>query len=264
VVNTHVGFVGFSGYFDENINLRTGTQTHSMSSGVGSYILFVVMQLITEASVAPNKQGPGVLLVRRNEQPMPKDEATNNSFPVLHLDGHDIETSRTVPSTYTDGDLRLLRRPKPGDVCTIQYRCFILESIYNGQQIQRRHRLVDTTKGFDESSGDISLCSIQDASKIPSRPPLEFEIGKGSVIRGLEVAVQRMLPLEDTVYEVILPYSYAYGHRGHLPEIPPKSDLLFEIKLTKIDYKDKSAKGNCGGWFKGIREMVERFWRSAT
>jgi hypothetical protein len=187
--------------------------------------------------------GPGIILIKKKRPPAAKD-------------GHVLET---VSSTYADGDISLLC-PKPGDVCTIQYRCFILESTQNGPQQQRR-RLVDSTKGFDEPAGDLSNNLLHSNNSRTSRPPLVFEIGKGSVVRGLEVAVQRMLPLRDIVYEVILPYSYAYGHRGHLPEIPPRTDLLLQVILEKIHYKN--TKDHRGGWFEGFREMVERFWNSA-
>jgi FKBP-type peptidyl-prolyl cis-trans isomerase len=219
------------------------------------------MQRVPESSVMPNKQGPGIILIRKKRQHAPKDGSTNNipvSRNVLPPDGPGMETTGAVPSTSLDGFI-ILQCPKPGDVCTIQYRCFILESTQNGQHQQPR-RFVDVTNWVGDPAQVLTNSLLQD--NIPRHATLEFEIGKGTVIRGLEVAVQHMLPLEDTVYEVILPHWYAYGHRGHMPEIPPKTDLLFEIKLQKIHYKN-SKRQRCG-WFEGMREMIGRLWSSAS
>jgi FKBP-type peptidyl-prolyl cis-trans isomerase len=66
--------------------------------------------------------------------------------------------------------------------------------------------------------------------------PLEFEIGKGDVIRGLEVAVQRMVP--GQVVEVVCPHMFAYGDRGHPPEIPPRATLCLVVELLEVLYNN--------------------------
>ncbi|OEU22854.1 hypothetical protein FRACYDRAFT_233018 [Fragilariopsis cylindrus CCMP1102] len=43
--------------------------------------------------------------------------------------------------------------------------------------------------------------------------PLEFEIGRGDVIRGLEVGVQRMYV--GDIIEITIPHLFAYSERGH-------------------------------------------------
>lgn len=63
--------------------------------------------------------------------------------------------------------------------------------------------------------------------------PFEFELGAKHVIQGLEVALQRM-SLGQLV-EVTIPHLYAYGQRGHPPEIPSKSTLIFQLELLAID-----------------------------
>jgi FKBP-type peptidyl-prolyl cis-trans isomerase len=51
----------------------------------------------------------------------------------------------------------------------------------------------------------------------------------------LEVAVQRMST--GQLVEVTIPHLYAYGQRGHLPEIPPRSTLIFRLELVEIIVK---------------------------
>eukprot|EP00531_Pseudo-nitzschia_arenysensis_P020575 CAMPEP_0116121954 /NCGR_PEP_ID=MMETSP0329-20121206/3963_1 /TAXON_ID=697910 /ORGANISM="Pseudo-nitzschia arenysensis, Strain B593" /LENGTH=400 /DNA_ID=CAMNT_0003615783 /DNA_START=1 /DNA_END=1203 /DNA_ORIENTATION=+ len=63
-------------------------------------------------------------------------------------------------------------------------------------------------------------------------PALEFEIGAGEVIRGLEVVVQRMV--EGEIVEATIPHLYAYGYKGLYPRIAPKSDLYFVVKLERV------------------------------
>ena len=64
---------------------------------------------------------------------------------------------------------------------------------------------------------------------------LQFEVGARHVIQGLEVAIQRMS--KGQVAEVTIPHLYAYGHKGHLPEIPPRSTLIFRLELVDIVFK---------------------------
>ena len=62
---------------------------------------------------------------------------------------------------------------------------------------------------------------------------LEFKVGAGHVLVGLEVAVQRMTAKQ--IVEVTIPHLYAYGHKGHFPpEIPPRTNLLFRLELVKF------------------------------
>jgi hypothetical protein len=63
-------------------------------------------------------------------------------------------------------------------------------------------------------------------------PALEFEIGVGDVVRGLEVVVQRMV--EGEIVEATIPHLYGYGYRGLWPRIPPRTDLVFVVKLEKV------------------------------
>ena len=80
-------------------------------------------------------------------------------------------------------------------------------------------------------------------------PALEFEIGTGHVIRGLEVAIQRMSKGE--MIEATIPHLFGYGggnvngndsshNNGYgqhqqLPQrIPPRTDLLMVVKLIEV------------------------------
>ena len=62
--------------------------------------------------------------------------------------------------------------------------------------------------------------------------PLEFKVGSGDVIKGLEVAVQRLSV--GKLVEVTIPSIYAYGTRGRMPEIPPEATILMKVELLEI------------------------------
>ncbi|KAL3915138.1 MAG: hypothetical protein SGILL_005786, partial [Bacillariaceae sp.] len=129
------------------------------------------------------------------------------------------------------------------------------------RNVARVHRrLVAYTSGFgldDEAEqnpiDEATARAMSNLQRGVPRLPLEFEVGAGNVLRGLEAAVQRMVPCnckdsDDDVlfYEVTIPYLYAYGHKGHLPDIPPSTDLMFDIKLIQVHYKKRTIKGSFG------------------
>ncbi|MBP9111272.1 MAG: FKBP-type peptidyl-prolyl cis-trans isomerase [Polyangiaceae bacterium] len=62
--------------------------------------------------------------------------------------------------------------------------------------------------------------------------PLEFELGKGMVIRGFDRGVEGMKV--GSKRKVWIPYDLGYGERGAPPKIPPKANLTFELELVGI------------------------------
>lgn len=68
-------------------------------------------------------------------------------------------------------------------------------------------------------------------SSIQRGEPLDLNLGQ--VIPGWKEAVQLMK--EGSKYKFFIPYQLAYGERGYPGAIPPKSDLIFEIELLKIN-----------------------------
>ena len=63
--------------------------------------------------------------------------------------------------------------------------------------------------------------------------PFEFDLGVGQVIKCWDMSVAR-LSLGEKI-KVVCPYKLAYGERGAGGVIPPKSDLVFEMELMKIE-----------------------------
>ncbi|GMP23067.1 hypothetical protein CsSME_00000808 [Camellia sinensis var. sinensis] len=57
-----------------------------------------------------------------------------------------------------------------------------------------------------------------------------FELGKGNVIKGWDIALRTMKVGE--VAKLTLKPEYAYGSTGSLPDIPPDATLVFEIELV--------------------------------
>lgn len=67
--------------------------------------------------------------------------------------------------------------------------------------------------------------------------PFSFDLGKGSVIKGWDIAFQSMRVGEKAIIRCAP--EYAYGERGAPPTIPPNSTLEFEVELLNIQEKNK-------------------------
>ena len=63
--------------------------------------------------------------------------------------------------------------------------------------------------------------------------PITFTVGKGSVIKGWDIIIKK-IKLGEKV-RVVIPSNLAYGAKGIGNIIKPFSDLIFIIKLLKIN-----------------------------
>jgi len=62
--------------------------------------------------------------------------------------------------------------------------------------------------------------------------PFAFKLGVGEVIKGWDVGVAGMTPGGER--RLTIPAAMAYGKRGAPPDIPPNSDLIFDIKCISV------------------------------
>ncbi len=65
------------------------------------------------------------------------------------------------------------------------------------------------------------------------RRPFEFEIGKGSVISGWDLALKGVR--QGTKMQIKIPARLAYGRQGvSSMGIPPNADLIFKVEVLKV------------------------------
>ena len=106
--------------------------------------------------------------------------------------------------------------------------------------------LLRTVQKGDETTfpnlGDTCLIHydsfLEDGTKIDSSRrvrdlPLEFKVGGGHLVPGLDAAVPK-LSLGSTT-EVTIPPLYAYGSAGCPPHVPPEETLVYRIKMLRIE-----------------------------
>lgn len=68
-------------------------------------------------------------------------------------------------------------------------------------------------------------------SSVEAGKPINFELGKGQVIKGWEKGIKHMRMGEKA--RIIVPYQLGYGKEGAGP-VPPKTDLIFDINLLDV------------------------------
>ncbi|CAL5363662.1 unnamed protein product [Camellia sinensis] len=102
----------------------------------------------------------------------------------------------------------IVRRAKPDAIAPTE-NLPLVDVHYEG-------RLVETDEVFDTTHEDNTIFT--------------FELGKGNVIKGWDIALRTMKVGE--VAKLTLKPEYAYGSTGSLPDIPPDATLVFEIELV--------------------------------
>ncbi|CAL6072044.1 Peptidylprolyl_isomerase [Hexamita inflata] len=70
--------------------------------------------------------------------------------------------------------------------------------------------------------------------------PFEFTVGVGQVITGWDQSFLKMTVGERA--KLTIPYQLAYGEHGAGTDIPPKSDLIFDVELLAVQDQKFTSK----------------------
>lgn len=73
---------------------------------------------------------------------------------------------------------------------------------------------------------------VIESSRKNRRRPLEFVVGAGQVVKGIDRAIRTMLSGERA--RVSVTAAYGYGDEGHPPIIPPDAALSFDVNLLEF------------------------------
>jgi len=100
--------------------------------------------------------------------------------------------------------------------------------------------------GVAAKKGDIVTLnykgSLQDGKVFDDtekKPPIAFELGKGTVIKGWDNGVPGMMKGGKRVLQI--PPDLGYGAKGAGKDIPGGATLIFQVELLRIDSKEKKA-----------------------
>ena len=119
-------------------------------------------------------------------------------------------TVRVHYETMVSWPERSLRRQAPG------------RQVPSSAEAHPRHRRCAQIEGEN-----LKIDSSRDR-----KVPLEFRVGLGQVIPGLDVAMKRMSRGQRA--KLTIPAAMAYGARGYPPIIPPGAALVMDVELISF------------------------------
>ena len=84
-----------------------------------------------------------------------------------------------------------------------------------------------------------------DSSVGPGKKPFDFQLGKGSVIKGWDQGVVGMKV--GGKRKLTIPSRLGYGDKGSPPKIPGKATLVFDVELLSVGDMADAGAGDGGG-----------------
>lgn len=162
-----------------------------------------------------NQVGPTVESLEDRLSQQNPSLSNSNAPPAAHIESRSATSQAPSDKTGAGIVMRTLhpgdatRFPKKNDTCRIHYEGYVM---------------TDPTAVSDERT--------KIDSSVDRNEPFLFRLHQNQVIKGLDLAVEKM-SLGQKV-EVIIPALYGYGEQGYLPMVPPRATLIFKIEL--IDF----------------------------
>jgi hypothetical protein len=123
--------------------------------------------------------------------------------------------------------------PEPADLIKEDLVVGTGDEAKDGDKVKVNYtgRLLKTNFMFDTSVG-------------PGKKPFDFQIGKGSVIKGWDQGVVGMKV--GGKRKLTIPSRLGYADKGSPPKIPGKATLVFEVELLSVGEPADAGAGDAG------------------
>lgn len=123
--------------------------------------------------------------------------------------------------------------PKDGMTVRVHYETMVSKLARRLRQASSSAAIANqSAASFRGRSAQIEGENLKIDSSRDRKVPLEFRVGLGQVIPGLDVAMKRMSRGQRA--KLTIPAAMAYGARGYPPIIPPGASLIMDVELISF------------------------------
>jgi peptidylprolyl isomerase len=135
---------------------------------------------------------------------------------VMDIVVHEVKAPPVIKPWETTGDT----------IITLSGLSYVVVNPGDGDLIQKNNAVTVHYSGFF-TNGELFDSSIK------YDEPIKFPVGKGAVIQGWDEGLQLMR--KGAKFKLFIPYHLGYGDQGSPPEIPPYSNLVFDVEVLEVN-----------------------------